>query len=310
MNRISDAWRFLNSTLLFIFLAMNFFACQDAGSGNFAETIEVPAGLQIPPGMIYIPGGETEIGTENGMPDERPVFTVEITAFFIDKHPVTVAQFREFVEATGFVTEAEKFGNAGVLNPDTHTWELRDGATWHHPRGPKLPAAPDDHPVTQVSWRDAVAYCEWAGKRLPTEAEWEHAARFGHSAQDRFAWGDEIVENDQLKANFWQGRFPVHNEGIDGYLLTSPVGAFGENVLGLTDMGGNVWEWTADWYRPYTFRNQPFEPDSTSEKAQRGGSFLCDPNVCFGFRVTSRSHSTPETSLMHVGFRPVMDIPK
>lgn len=268
-----------------------------------------PEGLVIPAGMVYVPGGVTHIGAADGLPAEQPVFEAEIAPFFMDAHPVTVSAFRAFVEATGFATEAKRFGNAGVLDPQTRLWGLIDGATWHYPFGPDGPPAPDDHPVTQVSWNDAVAYAEWAGKRLPTEVEWEHAARGARDDRRPYAWGASLAEGAVYKANTWQGIFPLHNTVADGYLYTSPVGAFGATPLGLTDMGGNVWEWTQSWFRPYADRDQPFRPTAQSEKVQRGGSFLCEPGWCHGYRVSARSHSTPETSLFHVGFRCVMDLP-
>ncbi|MGH7665130.1 MAG: formylglycine-generating enzyme family protein [Gemmatimonadaceae bacterium] len=271
----------------------------------------VPAGLTVPQGMVYVPGGTTHIGSEHGMPVERPVFSARVQAFFMDVHPVTVAQFRSFVDATGHVTEAEHFGSAGVFDTGLRQWRLVDGADWRHPRGPATPAAPDDHPVTQVSWNDATAYARWTGKRLPTEVEWEHAARGARDNRDRYAWGSTLVTGGVHGANTWQGSFPQHNSGEDGYLYTSPVGAFGATGLGLTDMGGNVWQWTADWFRPYSQRDREFRrpPDARSERAQRGGSFLCHESYCHGYRVSARSHSTPETALFHVGFRLVQDIP-
>lgn len=269
----------------------------------------VPAADAVPEGMVYVPGGTTQIGAEDGMPYERPVFTTRVAPFYMDASPVTVAAFRTFVEATGYVTEAERFGNAGVLDARTHQWQMIDGASWHHPLGPDEASAPDDHPVTQVSWNDAVAYAEWAGKRLPTEVEWEHAARGAQNARERYAWGTELVAEGSYRANTWQGRFPISNTVEDGYRYTSPVGTFGQTTLGLTDMGGNVWEWTQDWFRPYDQRDVPFMPDASSEKAQRGGSFLCNPSWCHGYRVSARSHSTPETALFHTGFRCVQDIP-
>lgn len=290
--------------------------CQRAGEAPESETpgaamepVAAPSNVEVPAGMVYVPGGMTQIGSEDGMPFEQPVFEAEVDPFFMDASPVTVAAFRQFVEATGYQTEAERFGDAGVLNPTTHQWELRAGATWHHPLGPGEAAAPDDHPVTQVSWNDAVAYAEWAGKRLPTEIEWEHAARGATNVPQRYAWGSDLVTDGSHRANTWQGSFPTKNTGEDGYLYTSPVGAFGTTDLGLTDMGGNVWEWTQDWFRLYSERDAPFTPDASSEKAQRGGSFLCNPSWCHGYRVSGRSHATPETALFHVGFRCVKDIP-
>jgi sulfatase modifying factor 1 len=242
------------------------------------------------------------------MPAERPVFDARVAPFFMDIHPLTVAQFRTFVEATDYRTEAEQLGDAAVYDPTTGGWRLVPGAHWQRPMGPDAPPAPADHPVTQVSWNDAAAYARWAGKRLPTEVEWEHAARNGHDARNRYAWGDALVEDGRHRANTWQGSFPGSNTGEDGHLFTSPVGAYGETALGLTDMGGNVWEWTDDWFRAYAERGQPFTPEATSEKVQRGGSFLCHPSYCHGYRVSARSHSTPDSALFHVGFRLVKDV--
>jgi formylglycine-generating enzyme len=273
------------------------------------EPVTDPNVIEIPQGMVYVPGGLTRIGSDDGLPDERPTFTARVEPFLMDRHPVTVAQFRAFVEATGYVTEAERFGNAGVLDPNTHRWSLVRGATWRNPLGPGSPPAPADHPVTQVSWNDAAAYARWAGKRLPTEVEWEHAARGGKDRRTRYVWGDQTVDADgRHRANTWQGSFPVHNTKADGYTGTSPVGAFGETELGLTDMAGNVWEWTASWYRPYSEWDEPYQPVPTSEKVQRGGSHLCSPDFCHGFRIAARAHATPETSLPHVGFRLVRDL--
>lgn len=270
-----------------------------------------PAGIQVPGGMVFVPGGRTRIGSDDGNGDEAPVFRASVRPFFMDKHPVTVAEFRGFVEATGYITDAERFGEGGVFDAESRSWKLVEGATWRHPFGPRGRGAPDDHPVTQVSWTDAVAYADWAGKRLPTEVEWEHAARGGRDRRSRYAWGDHLKDHQgRHHANTWNGPFPLHDSGGDGYKTsTSPVGAFGETELGLTDMGGNVWEWTADWYRPYAERHLPFAPTPESARAQRGGSYLCSPNYCHGYRVSARSHSTPETSLAHVGFRTVRDLP-
>jgi len=259
-----------------------------------------------PDGMVYIPGGRTEIGSDSGMPHEQPVFKASVQPFFIDRFPVTVKSYREFITATGYVTQAEKFGDAGIFNDSTRQWELQPGANWAFPLGTDDPPAPDDHPVTQVSWHDAVAYADWAGKRLPTEIEWEYAARLGSDGQ--YPWGDDLIQNGQFMANVWNGSFPRFNTNADGYATTSPVGQYGVNPIGLSDMGGNVWEWTQDWYRSYADRKKEFYSDSTSQKSQRGGSFLCEPGWCHGYRVSARSHSTPETALYHVGFRLVKDL--
>jgi sulfatase modifying factor 1 len=268
-----------------------------------------PPGVAIPEAMVYIPGGVTRIGSEDGLPDEAPVFRARVEPFFMDAHPVTVAQFRVFIERTGYRTEAERFGDAGVYDVRTGEWRLVKGADWRHPLGPDGAEAAADHPVTQVSWNDAVACAQWAGKRLPTEIEWEHAARGGADSRQLYAWGDSLVGHGDHHANTWQGPFPDGNTLEDGYAYTSPVGAFGQTVLGLSDMGGNVWEWTADWFRPYEERERRFIPDAQSEKVQRGGSFLCHRDFCHGYRVSARSRSTPETALLNVGFRLVQDIP-
>lgn len=262
----------------------------------------------VPEGMVYVSGGTVHVGSNDGSADEQPIFRTRVKPFFLDRWPVTVGQFRRFIQATRHVTDAEKFGDAGVLDPETGVWRLVAGANWRRPLGPEGPAAPDDHPVTQVSWNDATAYARWAGKRLPNEVEWEHAARNARDDRTRYSWGSELREGGIDHANTWQGDFPIHNTGADGYLLTSPVGAYGETTLGLTDMGGNVWEWTADWYRSYAERNRPFTASASSEKVQRGGSFLCHAKYCHGYRVSARSHSTPETALFHTGFRTARDV--
>lgn len=276
--------------------------CGGCGNG-------IPADLEVPKGMVLIHGGSTHIGSEDGMPAERPVFRAKVKPFLMDIHPVTVGQFREFVRATGYRTQAEDFGNAAIFNMHTRQWALVDSATWAYPLRPGAPPALDNHPVTQVSWNDAAAYAAWAGKRLPTEIEWEHAARGANNDRSIYAWGDMLEVGGAMKANVWNGRFPFDNTGEDGHAFTSPVGYYGSTTLGLMDMGGNVWEWTDSWYRPYAMRDEPFVPDEYSERVQRGGSFLCEPGWCHGYRVSARSHSTPESSLYHVGFRCVRDIP-
>jgi sulfatase modifying factor 1 len=266
-----------------------------------------PAGIAVPSGMLYIPGGRTRIGSEDGPPTERPTFYADVAPFLLDVHPVTVADFRRFADATGYVTQSERFGASGVFDVKSGTWGLVDGARGRRPLGPSSPPAADDHPVTQVSWNDAVGYCRWAGKRLPTEVEWEHAARGGRNGGPHYAWGDALVVAGRYMANTWQGEFPHRNTADDGWVYTSPVGVFGKTASGLTDMGGNVWQWCDDWFRPYEQRGRPYTPDTESARVIRGGSFLCDPKVCHGFRVSARGHSTPETGLAHVGFRCARD---
>lgn len=263
---------------------------------------------KTPEGMIYIPGGTTQVGSARGLPREMPVLEEEIAPFYMDESPVTVAEFKRFVKETGYVTQAESFGDAVVFDLDKRKWELRPGANWKQPLGPDYEAAQDNHPVTQVSHNDAIAYCQWAKKRLPTEAEWEHAARNARNTRTKYSWGENITDNQEYKANIWQGTFPAINTGEDGYLFTCPIGTFGKTELGLTDISGNVWEWCQDWYLPYDSSQEDYEPREDSEKVMRGGSFMCDPSYCHGYRVSGRSGSTPETGLFHVGFRCVIDI--
>lgn len=286
-----------------------------SGTRQFADTT-------APEEMVYVPGGRTKIGIETERwnrllaaretgprplfgRDAHPPFRAHVHPFFLDVHPVTVAQFQAFVDATGYTTQAEEFGNGGVLRG--RKWRLIKGATWRRPRGPNRQTAPDNHPVTQVSWNDAKAYCQWAGKRLPTEVEWEHAARAGQDQRALCLWdGSCRTRSARVKhANTWQGKYPIQNTVADGYRYTSPVGAFGSTALGLQDMSGNVWEWTASWKRPYSERGTDFQPTSRSERVMRGGSFIC--NECGGYFLFARSGSTPNTSLFNVGFRCAKD---
>jgi formylglycine-generating enzyme len=263
-----------------------------------------------PEGMIAVNGGNVRIGSEEGFDHERPMFWARVKPFFMDKSPVTVGEFRKFIEDTKYQTEADKFGNAGVIHETTEkNWILKDGANWEYPMGEDFPKAADNHPVTQVSWNDATAYANWAGKRLPHEIEWEHAARNGNNSRDIYNWGNEIAINGKYLANVWQGTFPNFNNNVDGYTETSPVGFFGESPIGLTDLSGNVWEWCSNYH--FDYRSLVMDDVSSSfkgEKAERGGSFLCEPSWCHGYRVSGRSSSSPETSLFHFGFRCVKDI--
>jgi len=251
--------------------------------------------------MVFFEGGHFLMGSENGLPNEQPVHRINVESYYMDKTPVTVGQFRHFTEATGYKTEAEKFGDSGVFNLDKQTWELLPGAFWMKPFGLSGPDAEDDHPVTHVSWNDAVAYAEWAGKRLPTEAEWEFAARSGKNSAEKFSWGNEVTINGQYFANTWQGEINAP-EAKDGYLFTSPVGAFGENEAGLTDMGGNIWQWCADIYKPYPGSNEPVREDP-KVRVIRSGSFFFDQNGEDSFSVSGRSMNSVETSLFNTGFR-------
>lgn len=263
-----------------------------------------------PKGMVYFDGGTITIGSEDGLPNEAPVFQARVSPFFIDKHPVTVEQFREFVKSTGYQTDAEKFGNSALFNFRTYTYELVDSVNWRHPLGKNASHAKDNHPVTHVSWNDARAYASWAGKRLPTEEEWEYAARGGKSSPERYSWGGQLADKEgKFHANVWQGTFPYLNTESDGYRFTSPVGEFGIISCGLSDMGGNVWEWCRDTYRLYEGNEQHFIVKDNL-KTIRGGSFMCDSLVCHGYRVSARQYTSRETSNFHLGFRCAMDATK
>ena len=241
-----------------------------------------------PKGMVYVGEGEN------------------IPAFFMDISPVTVAEFDSFVRVTTYKTEAHRFGNAGVFNFEKGSWELIDGANYWYPLGKDKPKAQPNHPVTQVSWHDAVAYASWAKKRLPTYQEWTWAAsNADKNWEKQYAWGENLIENQVHKANVWQGAFPHYFKEEDGFQYTSPVGHFGKTPLGLTDVGGNVWQWCQDWTNPHSDTTA-----ATAEKLQYGGSFLCDKNVCHGYKIGNTAHATPETSLCHVGFRCVRNVGK
>jgi formylglycine-generating enzyme len=241
---------------------------------------------QAPAGMVYVSASE------------------DLEAFFMDVSPVTVAEFDEFVKKTSYKTQAHSFGNAGVFDVKTGSWQMIDGANYLFPLGPKQSKAEGNQPVTQVSWNDALAYARWRGKRLPSYNEWTWAAKNAQADWTaQYAWGNDLEQNGSFKANVWQGSFPMVSEVRDGFQYTSPVGHFGKTPLGLTDVGGNVWQWCNDWANADTLSPQ-------AEKLQYGGSFLCDMKVCHGFKIGNTAHSTPETSLCHVGFRCVQDIKK
>lgn len=260
--------------------------------------------------MVYVPGGFTLIGAEDGVEWEKPTFWAKVKPFLMDAHEVTVADFRKFMLATHYKTEAEAFGDAGLLKEDTKQWILAKGASWEYPYGIDKPKAADNFPVTQVSWNDAKAYAKWAGKRLPYEIEWEHAARNGTNSRLIYPFGNEIIANGTYLANTWNGTFPEFDKTLDGFHYAAPVGSFARSPLGLYDLSGNVWEWCEDWRTDYQeiIDNKVNTQAGKKEKVQRGGSFLCEPSWCHGYRVSGRSFTSPETSLMHVGFRCVKDL--
>lgn len=269
-----------------------------------------------PPGMVLIPGGTFQMGSATGRPDEAPVHEVTIAPFYLDIHEVTNAEFAKFVAATGYVTEAEQWGWSIAFLPRTDQpkrvfgaewWAKSDGADWQHPTGPDSSIeGQDDVPVVQVSWTDAMAYCEWADKRLPTEAEWEFAAR-GGAAGKTYPWGDELHPEGKQLHNHWNGVFPVEDRGEDGHTALAPVGSYPPNPYGLYDIAGNVWEWCADWYAPDYYRgsetDNPRGPARGTERILRGGSWLCSESYCTGYRVSHRNHTTPDSGLNNTGFR-------
>ena len=274
-------------------------------------------------GMVSLPGGEFRMGTDDaeGFPadGEGPVRIVALSPFLIDRYAVSNDGFAAFVEDTGYVTEAERIGWSYVFvrfltrelrrispRPDvTPWWAAVTGADWRRPEGPGSDlTGRGDHPVVHVSWHDAGAYAAWAGKRLPTEAEWEYAARGGHD-QRRYPWGDELTPGGRHMANIWQGRFPITDTAEDGYSGTAPVDAFPPNDFGLHNMAGNVWEWCADYWG--TDHRNPAGPSSGTDRVTRGGSYLCHVSYCNRYRVAARSHNTPDSSGGNTGFRCARD---
>lgn len=257
---------------------------------------------------------------------EGPVREVELRPFAIDACAVTVSQFATFAKETGHETDAERYGwsfvFAGLLRPEQvrdsvgHVpeapwWIGVEGSSWRAPEGPGSGVSRrQNHPVTHVSWNDAVGYADWAGKRLPTEAEWEYAAR-GGLEQQRFPWGDELSPRGQHRCNIWQGEFPRRNTLGDGHLGTAPVRSFRPNGFGLYNMAGNVWEWCADWFgtdHPDTRQVDPTGPPTGTARVVRGGSYLCHDSYCNRYRVAARTSNTPDSTTGHMGFRCVTDV--
>ncbi|MBX3111949.1 MAG: formylglycine-generating enzyme family protein [Fimbriimonadaceae bacterium] len=302
-----------------------------AGPRRVRAGAQVPAPVTPAPpeGMVFVAGGTFTMGSDSGMDDERPPHQVTVSPFYMDQHEVTNRQFAAFVTATGYVTEAERRPDpkaypgvpAEKLVPGAAVfsagkgWSYVPGADWRHPLGPKSDIqGKDDFPVVQVSWNDATAYARWAGKRLPTEAEWEFAAT-GGKAGSAYTWGDDDFDPKRPQANIWQGDFPSKDDKEDGYAGLAPVGRFPPTANGLSDMAGNVWEWCADWYRPDAYPASPSTDPSgpadsvdpqepgVPKRVMRGGSYLCAANSCVGYRPTARMKSSPDTGLCHVGFR-------
>jgi formylglycine-generating enzyme len=321
-----------------------------------AATSFVQASNRLREGMVWIEGGTFTMGssTEEGRSDEFPRHQVKVDGFWMEATEVTNAQFQQFVQATGYITTAEKAPDwnelqkqlpSGTPKPDdsllvaaslvfmpltqpvtlndaSKWWSWTKGANWRHPEGAgSTIKGKEDYPVVHVSWDDANAYAKWAGKRLPTEAEWEYAARGGLVDQP-FTWGSEAVDSGKAKANIWQGHFPDFNTGEDGFKGLAPVKRFAPNGYGLYDMAGNVWEWCSDWYRPDYFvqfqgsialnpkgPSSGYDPDepTIAKRVLRGGSFLCHASYCSSYRVSARMRIAPDTGLQHTGFRCVAD---
>lgn len=332
----------------------------DSKSRFLVQTDSVKTGSKTSgmQGMVFIPGGTFDMGADNNQarPDEYPKHPVKVHSFWMDEHEVSNAQFKTFVDETGYITVAEKDvdwetlrstlppgtpqphdsllvagsmvfsppGNAVPLNDYSQWWTWTKGASWKQPLGPGSSIKGiENHPVVHVCYHDALAYSQWAGKRLPTEAEWEFAAR-GGMENKIYPWGDEHIEKGLPKANSWQGSFPHINTLKDGFVTTSPVKTYAPNGYGLFDMGGNVWEWTNDWFDQNYYKTLPTNqvtvdpkgPDRSFDtrnqfderKTVRGGSFLCNDSYCSSYRVAARMPGEIYTGMSHTGFRCVKDV--
>lgn len=322
-----------------------------------AHTVQTKAPADAPEGMVWVPDGTFTMGTDEqeAYPQEKPAHAVKVNGFWMDAAEVTNEQFKAFAEATGYVTVAERkpeweemkkqlppgtpkpsedqlIAGALVFTPPSQPvatydysqwWTWTPGADWRHPEGPGSDLEGRwNHPVVHIAYEDALAYCEWAGKRLPTEAEWEFAARGGND-QQRYAWGDDFRPQGRFMANTFQGQFPNRNSGEDGFSGTAPVKSFPANQYGLYDMIGNVWEWTSDWYDVQAYQkragklvNNPDGPESSfdpqnpysRERVTKGGSFLCALNYCVNYRPSARIGTSYDTGMSHTGFRCAKDV--
>jgi formylglycine-generating enzyme len=302
----------------------------EAGGTAPAQTAVRECPPEIHAEMVDLPGGTFLMGTdyEFGFPDdgEGPVHAVNLRPFAIDRFPVTNRRFREFVSATGYRTEAEHFGwsfvfwahisasKRATLIEDTVSaapwWCKVNGAKWDASEGPgSALEGRDEHAVVHVSWNDAAAFARWSGRRLPTEAEWEYAAR-GGLVQKLYLWGDKLRPNGEHRCNIWQGEFPRHDTAEDGYAGTCPVDAFPPNGYGLYSMTGNTWEWCADWFSPESHRlsgaDDPTGPTTGQTRVMKGGSSLCHKSYCNRYRVAARTSNTPDSSTSHMSFRCVL----
>jgi formylglycine-generating enzyme required for sulfatase activity len=344
----------LNPIILFISIIIFNQSCKNQTQIKTEEQIS-----QIP-GMVWISGGIYDMGASDGdrmaLPHEKPKHTVKVDGFYMDETEVTNAQFSRFIEATNYITTAERPVDWELIKqqlppgtPKPHDslllpgsllfkktkesvpnlydfsqwWRWTNGANWKQPEGKGSSIdGKDNHPVVHVSYEDAMAYCHWAGRRLPTEAEWEFAARGGKRDKIYF-WGD-LTDKLSSYVNSWEGEFPVDNTQADGFEKSAPVKTYPPNGYGLYEISGNVWEWTSDWFSSQYYQycrensitnnpkgpNEAFNPNNpyVDERVIRGGSFLCNASYCASYRVSSRMATDPSTSLEHLGFRTVMDL--
>lgn len=323
------------------------FVPTDRAQATGATTADKPTGREE---MVLIGAGSFDMGFDDAYEDERPTHRVSLMPFYLDRHEVTNETFSMFVQATGYITQAERNGGCWCYLKDTDSFQYVTGADWRHPLGPASSRTLQmTHPVACVSWNDASAYAQWAGKRLPTEAEWEYAARSGkagqfvadteagtptrqadvsgHGHHHPPAGADQSPSSKshsqgqdhshgaafetKVPANVWQGTWPTVNNQADGYFYTSPAGTFAPNEWGLSDMLGNVWEWTADWYAPDYYDKSPASnpggPDEGEKRVARGGSWFCSPNYCGAYNSHYRGASPPDRSFNNVGFRCAAD---
>jgi formylglycine-generating enzyme required for sulfatase activity len=278
--------------------------------------------------MVKLDGGRFRMGTDSDeafpADGEGPVRDVSVDAFYMDARPVSNEEFRKFITATGYKTESERFGWSFVFHAHVPRdliedrvfgvdwWCKVSGADWAHPEGPHSDiSARLEYPVVQVTWTDAVEYCKWAGKRLPTEAEWEYAARGGLD-QRTYPWGDELTPGGKHMCNIWQGEFPHHDTGADGFTAPAPADAFPSNGYGLFGVVGNAWEWCSDWFHPSyhltATRSNPVGPLEGLARVMKGGSYLCHRSYCNRYRVAARTSNTPDSATTNISFRCVRDI--